>query len=81
MRELQTLPLRAVEWSDQSGHLLLAALALVLLAVAAMQLVLLRGTPREAWSFSVWRAAALAQVTCWLALLAFSVAQLVAADS
>ena len=64
--------------SDQLGHMLLAALALVLLAVAGVQVWMLRGTPTGVWSYSVWRAAALAQAVCWLALFAFSVAQIVA---
>lgn len=61
--------------------MLLAAVALVLLATAGVQLWMLRGTPAGAWSASLWRAAALAQAACWLALLAFSVAQIIGAAS
>jgi hypothetical protein len=50
--------------SDQFGHLLLAAVALVLLSVAGVQVWLLRDAPRAVWPYSVWRAAALAQVIC-----------------
>lgn len=63
------------------GHMLLAAVAVVLLVVAGVQLWMLRGAPREAWSYLVWRAAALAQAACWLTLLVFSLAQIVAAGS
>ena len=63
------------------GHMLLAAVAVVLLVVSGVQLWMLRGAPRGVWSYSVWRVAALAQVACWSSLLAFSLVQIVAAAS
>ena len=57
------------------GALMLAALVLVLLAVAGVQLRLLRGTPRRARSLSSRRAAALAQAACRPVLLVCSLAR------
>jgi hypothetical protein len=62
-------------------HLLMAALIVVLLAAAALQLWMLRGAPRGEWRYLVWRAAAIAQVACWLTLLPFSIVQIAVADS
>jgi hypothetical protein len=67
--------------SDQLGHLLMAALTVVLLAAAGLQLWMLRGAPKGEVRYLVWRAAAIAQAACWLILLPFSLVQTVVADA